>query len=111
VGVQFGLAGLGVYQRQDHHTSGGYFEPHATLGTAIGAVTLVLLLVALLTRQPRGYLITAVVLFGLAGPIQPMLSMLGSDTSAWFGALHALVGFVIAGLVGSLLAQSRRHAG
>lgn len=110
VAVQFAFAGLGVFQRQNHHVVGGYFGPHIALGNIIGVITLVLLVVALLTRQPASYLITAGILFVLAGPVQQVLPKYGGNADGWFGALHALVGFVIGGLVGVLLAQGRRLA-
>lgn len=108
VAGQFALAGLGVFSRQQHAVSDGYFTPHAVLGIGIAGLTLLLAAAALLSRAGIPVAPIAVVLFVLAGPIEPLLADLGTTSSAWFGALHALTGAAIAALSATLFARSRR---
>lgn len=93
--VQFGLAGYGAFAHRD-----GGFDAHETLGSVIGGLTLLLLIVAVIARPGRTPLIGAIVLFVLAGPVQPLLASLGKDHGAWWGALHAIVGIAILAMCG-----------
>lgn len=101
IAAQFFLAGLGVFSRRQHGASDGYFGPHMLLGTALGGLTLLLAIAAVLGRAGRPAVRANVALFILAGPVEPVLAMLGGDASAWFGGLHAIVGVAIAALAGS----------
>lgn len=103
IAVQFALAGLGAFRG-----SAGY-GPHELLGTIIGAASLVLLVAALVARAGRTPLLLSAALFVLAGPVQPLLAMLGWQSGAWFGALHAFSGIAIFALTGWLGADARRR--
>lgn len=109
VAAQFFLTGLGVFSRQRQGTSDGYFGPHMALGLTIGALTFLLAATALLSRAASPVLPISAALFLLAGPIEPLLATLGDTDSAWFGALHALTGVIIAALTGTLFARGRRR--
>jgi hypothetical protein len=95
--VQFALAGYGAFSGLNKHDRWG---GHETLGTVIGAFSLLVLAAAVVSRPGRRPLIGAAVLFVLAGPIQPILAGLGKDHGAWWGALHALAGVAILAICG-----------
>jgi Family of unknown function (DUF6220) len=102
---QFLLAGAGAFGATS-------FKPHTSLGWAIAAMSLILLVIALLTRRARrasAFLFTAVVL-------QVVLGVLGENASAWFGALHALNALAVLGAAfnlarGTAPADTGRPAG
>jgi hypothetical protein len=105
--VQFALAGLGTFgEIHDKKIKDSYFSAHQVLGMAIGLLTLLVLIAALVARQSRRSVIMSVVLFVLAGPVQPFLGSLGADTAPWVGMLHAVNGIAILGLAGNLLGQA-----
>jgi hypothetical protein len=66
----------------------------------IGGFTLLVLIAAIVARPGRRPLTGAIVLFVLAGPIQPLLANAGKDHGVWWGALHALGGIAILGMCG-----------
>lgn len=109
IAAQFFLAGLGVFERQRHSTPDGYFGPHMLLGLGIGALTLLLAGASLLSRAGSTSPTMSCTLFVLAGPVEPLLASLGDTSSAWFGALHALTGAIIAALTGLLFTRSRQR--
>jgi hypothetical protein len=105
--VQFALAGLGTFgEVHDGRVKDSYFSAHQTVGMLVGLLTLLVLIAALIARPSRRSVITAVVLFVLAAPVQPVLGSLGADQAAWVGMLHALNGIAILGLSGNLLGQA-----
>lgn len=105
--VQFALAGLGTFgEVHDKKVNDSYFSAHQSVGMIIGLLTLFVLIVALVARQSRRSMIMSVVLFVLAGPVQPFLGSLGADKAAWVGILHAVNGIAILGLAGNLLGQT-----
>lgn len=104
--VQFALAGLGTFgEVHDGQVKESYFSAHQTVGMVIGALTLLVLIAALVARPSRGAVIMAVALFVLAAPVQPVLGSLGADKAAWVGILHVLNGIAIFALSGNLLGQ------
>jgi hypothetical protein len=90
--IQFALAGYGAFSAVSHHRGYG---PHETLGTIIGGFTLLTLIAAIVARPGTRWLVSAVILFVLAGPIQPLLADAGKHHGSWWGAVHAFVGLVI----------------
>lgn len=95
--VQFVLAGLGAF--------GESFDPHRVLGTSIGALTLVMLIVALIARPSRGAVIVSVIL-AVAAVGQGFLAVLGDDTNTAFGGAHALNALLIGALMGRMIAMA-----
>jgi Family of unknown function (DUF6220) len=105
--VQFALAGLGTFgEVHDKKIKDSYFSAHQSVGMIIGLLTLLVLVAALIARRSRRSVIMSVVLFVLAGPVQPFLGSLGADKAAWVGMLHAVNGLAILGLGGNLLSQT-----
>ena len=107
IGLQFVLAGYGIFERQYHKADDGWFEPHQAVGYLTLLATLVLLVVAAATRQGRSAVVRAAVVFVLA-VLQPFLAGLGADTNPWFGVLHALDAVALAALTGTILGESVR---
>lgn len=102
IAVQFALAGYGTFSRQHNHVDDGYFQPHQMLGYAISGLALVFVLLGIAAKLGQRFIIMGVILIVLAGPIQPLLAQWGDSTSGWFGAVHALNGLAIAGIIGFL---------
>jgi hypothetical protein len=107
IGLQFVLAGYGIFERQYHKADDGWFEPHQAVGYLTLLATLALVIVAAATRQGRGAIVRAAVVFVLA-VMQPVFAGLGTDTNPWWGVLHALDAVIIAGLTGSLIGSGLR---
>ncbi len=103
--VQFALAGLGAFGLLRHQHEP--FAAHEALGTVIGVVSLVTLIVVLAAGIGTPAVVMALVLAVLAAPVQPVLANLGKDNSPWLGALHALTGVVIMALFGILGTRAR----
>jgi hypothetical protein len=93
--VQFFLAGAGAFGASS-------FAPHRTLGWLLLLLAVVELLFALAGRvrvRHSGVLLAAV-------GLQVALGVLGTDTSAWFGALHAVNALVVLGAAATLARPS-----
>jgi hypothetical protein len=107
VAVQFFLAGYGAFKTvKDEKFDDSNFDPHILLGNILIALSLILFLLALIGRwSPRARNWSGI-LFGLM-VIQSILAGAGSNTSAWFGALHALNALLIVAAVGVLVRESR----
>ena len=106
--VQFALAGLGTFgEVHDEKVGDSDFSAHQTLGMVIGLLTLLILVAALIERRSRATVIRTVVLFVLAGPVQPVLGTLGADQAAWVGMLHAVNGVAIMALTGITMNEAR----
>jgi peptidoglycan/LPS O-acetylase OafA/YrhL len=95
--AQFALAGFGAFGSLSHQRNWG---PHETLGSVIGGVALLTLIAAIVARPGTGALVATIVLFVLAGPIQPILADAGKHHGAGWGALHALCGVAILAMCG-----------
>ena len=98
--AQFALAAFGAFNSINGHRHG--YQAHEVVGMIVEVVSLLVLIAALVARPGRRALILAIVLFVLAGPIQPSLAGLAKDNASWVGALHGLVGLAILGLFGQL---------
>jgi hypothetical protein len=97
--AQFALAGFGAFGSFHKARDWG---AHETMGTVIGVFTLLVLIAAIVARPGRRHLIPAIVLFVLAGPIQPILAEAGKNDNVAWGILHALCGVAILGACGAV---------
>jgi hypothetical protein len=98
--TQFALAAFGAFNSINGHRHG--YQAHEVIGMIVEVVGLLVLVAALVARPDRRTLILAVVLFVLAGPVQPSLVELAKRDASWVGALHGLVGLAILALFGQL---------
>lgn len=88
---QFFLVGLMLFEAEG-------FGAHNGLGSALAALSLVILILALVSR----HLVTlSAVLLGLM-VLQIVLAAIGREGSGWIGALHAVNALVVVGVAGSL---------
>ena len=92
--LQIVLAGHGAF--------GAGYDDHRLLGMIIEALTVVILVLALIARPSRSAVGLTVLLVVLATFGQYGLASLGSDRDAWFGGLHALNGLLIMGILSRL---------
>jgi hypothetical protein len=108
VAAQIFLAGLGVFSYGNGDRAGGghAFGVHQGLGYALGGASLLVLVLAWLSRAGRGSLWLAGVLVVQTCLLQSLLDGLG-DSAAAFGGLHALDGLLIAAVAAVLYARSR----
>jgi hypothetical protein len=107
--VQIFLAGLGVFSLDGAQLGGTdetAFDPHRFVAVVMSAVTLLVLIAALVARPGRQFVIMSVVLLLLVAVLQGVLASAGEDT-ALFGGLHALFGIGSLGLAGRMLAIGR----
>src|SRR5262252_8397102 len=102
VAVQFFLAGLGVFKTQhasdqgavDDKQFGDFFDPHATLGSLLFIIAVLVFVAALIARIGRPRIFAM-----LALPLLVALQFVFAGTGPpWFRAFHVLNAFVIAGL-------------
>lgn len=106
--VQFSMAGLGAFLgRHDAADHASDYDPHKMLGYLIAALTVLLLLSVVLARLGQRTVLLSVLLVVLAGPLQPLLAGLGTDSAAVWGAFHALNGLIILGVTATILRASR----
>jgi Family of unknown function (DUF6220) len=110
--VQIFLAGMGVFNlKGEKLADAGSLDPHRMLGFAMGGLSILLLIVALIARVDAQTIGVSVLVAVLAFVLQSVLANAGEDT-AFFGGLHALDGLLILGLGGFLFGQARRrHSG
>lgn len=107
--VQVFLAGVGVFG--DHSLKvedASSFDPHRALGNILGALAIVLVILAALARPSRANSIGALVLAVLAAGAQSGLAAGGEDNK-WVGGLHALDGIIILLLAGWLTGMAHRR--
>jgi hypothetical protein len=107
--VQIFLAGLGVFSLDGAQLGGTdetAFDPHRFVAVVMSAVTLLVLIAAVMARPGRQFVIMSVVLLLLVAVLQGVLASAGEDT-ALFGGLHALFGIGSLGLAGRMLAIGR----
>jgi hypothetical protein len=110
-GVQIFLAGFGVFSLHGKEVGAPgetAFDPHRSLGFALGGVALIILILALVARRNARSMLLAAVMFLLAFLAQSFLADLGGS-NAFFGGLHAFDGLVILGIAGYLYSLARRH--
>ena len=89
--VQFFLAGAGAFGATS-------FGAHKAVGWLLLILAAVEMLLALLGRT----LVRHTGVFLAATAVQVILGVLGSDTSAWFGALHAVNALGVMAAAGTL---------
>jgi hypothetical protein len=107
--VQIFLAGMGVFNLNGEKlTDASSLDPHRMLGFAMGGLSILLLIVALIARVDAKTIGVSVLVAVLAFVMQSILAAAGEDTS-FFGGLHALDGLLILGLGGFLFGQARRR--
>lgn len=109
--VQIFLAGFGVFGLHGREVGAPgetAFDPHRTLGFALGGMALIILILALVARRSALSMLLTAVMFLLAFLAQSFLAALGGS-NAFFGGLHALDGLAILGIAGYLYGWSRRH--
>jgi predicted anti-sigma-YlaC factor YlaD len=110
--AQILLAGLGVFRLQDQGLAAAgdsAFAPHRALGFSMGAIALVILVLAVIAR-PGGRAITgSAVLVVLTSLMQSLLAGFAEDHVV-FGALHALDGLLILGIAAYLYFWPRQRA-
>jgi len=109
--VQIFLAGLGVFSLHGAQVGAPgetAFDPHRSLGFALGGLALIILILALVARDNARSMLLTAVMFLLVFLAQSFLADLGGSNS-FFGGLHALDGLVILGIAGYLYSLARRH--
>lgn len=77
-------------------------EAHQVVGGVMSLISLIILVLALVTRT---HLPLAAGLFGLM-VLQNVLAVIGTEGSDWIGALHAVNALLVAGAAGSLAHRS-----
>jgi heme/copper-type cytochrome/quinol oxidase subunit 1 len=106
--VQFFLAGLGVFGVDGKVKDASGLDPHRALGSILGGVALIMLILALLARESGRTMLWTFVLALLTAVGQPALAGAGEDHH-WVGGLHAFDGVLILGLGGWLTAMAHRR--
>jgi hypothetical protein len=107
--VQIFLAGIGVFDLNGQKVEdASSLDPHRTLGFALGGLSVVLLILAVVARVDTRTMVVSLVVALLAFLVQSLLASAGQDTP-FFGGLHALDGLAILGLAGYLFGQARRR--
>jgi len=110
-GVQIFLAGLGAFSLDGKEVGAPgetAFDPHRSLGFALGGLALIILILALVARRNARSMLLTAVQFLLVFLAQSFLADLGRS-NAFFGGLHALDGLAILGIAGYLYGWSQRH--
>jgi uncharacterized protein DUF6220 len=107
--VQIFLAGMGVFNLDGKDLADATsLDPHRALGFAMGALSLLLLILSAVARVDGQTMTISLVVALLANLAQSILADAGEDTP-FLGGLHALDGLVILGLGGYLFGQARRR--
>lgn len=83
--IQIFLAGSGVFGRD--------FDMHVVVGRILSGLAILILVMALVARNSKRDVISALIVFLLAGIGTTALANLGSE-SKWLGGLHALIGLL-----------------
>lgn len=107
--VQFFLAGVGVFG--DHSAKvqdASSLDPHRALGDILGAIALILLILALVTHESGKTMLWTFVLALLTIVAQPALAGAGEDNK-WVGGLHAFDGVLIFVLGGIMTGAAHRR--
>ena len=107
--TQIFLAGLGAFRLQDEAAAGdSAFAPHRALGFSMGAIALVILVLAVIARPGARAIAGSAVLVLLTTLMQSLLVGFAED-HVIFGALHALDGLLILSIAAYLYYWSRRR--
>jgi predicted anti-sigma-YlaC factor YlaD len=110
--AQIFLAGLGVFRLQDQGLAAAgdsAFAPHRALGFSMGAIALVILVLAVIARPGGRAIAGSAVLVVLTSLMQSLLAGFAEDHVV-FGALHALDGLLILGIAAYLYFWPRQRA-
>jgi heme/copper-type cytochrome/quinol oxidase subunit 1 len=107
--AQIFLAGLGAFRLQDQVGAGdSAFAPHRALGFSMGAIALLILVLAVIARPGARAIAGSAVLVLLTSLMQSLLAGFAEDHVV-FGALHALDGLLILSIAAYLYFWSRRR--
>ena len=109
--TQIFLAGLGAFRLQDQGLGAAgdsAFAPHRALGFSMGAIALLILVLAVIARPGARAIAGSAVLVLLTSLMQSLLAGFAED-HVIFGALHALDGLLILGIAGYLYYWARRR--
>jgi len=110
--LQITLAGFGAFDldgRQLGAKGNDAFAAHTMNGFLMSALSLVILVLAIVAKLGNRTIGLAVLLLVLTAVVQSVLAGLGDDTP-FFGALHALDGMALLGLAGYLQGTASRAA-
>ena len=95
--VQIFLAGFGVFHLHayglDDPAGDSALDPHRMLGFIMGAIAIVILVLAIVARPGNRAITWSVVLVVQTDLLQSLLAGLGDNSAVW-GGLHALDGFL-----------------
>lgn len=109
--AQVFLAGFGVFDLHGRSLEDAdSFEAHEVLGHILGAVALVMLILAIVARTSKFAIWGSLALVVFIEVVQTMLAGAGDD-HAWVGGLHALDGGLILVFALFLHLSSRRRIG
>lgn len=101
--VQIFLAGLGVFQLHsyglDAPAGDSALDPHRMLGSVMGGIAVLILVLAIIARPGSRAITWAIVLVVQTDALQGLLAGLGDDSAVW-GGLHALDGFLAIAVAG-----------
>ena len=104
--VQFFLAGLGAFTTvYNKKFSDSNFNAHAGLGDLLVLLSLVILLVALVTRRRRAIQLSGALFAVMV--VQLILGEAGANTAAWIGGLHAANALLILAVTGLTIRDAR----
>lgn len=109
--AQIFLAGLGAFRLQDQGLAvagDSAFAPHRALGFSMGAIALLILVLAVIARPGARAIVGSAVLVVLTNLMQSLLVGFAEDHVV-FGALHALDGLLILSIAAYLYFWSRRR--
>lgn len=114
VGVQFFLAGLGLFEGRTSDLAGSHkivetstMDAHRALGSLLVLVALLVFLAALAAGY-RGRILGMSGVLLLIVVVQMFLAGLGTDTAAVFGGLHVVNAVVIVFLTARIMEEARR---
>ena len=95
--VQIFLAGFGVFHLHayglDAPAGDSALDPHRVLGSVMGGIAVLILVLAIVARPGARAITWAIVLVVQTDLLQGLLAGLGDDSAVW-GGLHALDGFL-----------------
>ena len=109
--AQIFLAGLGAFRLQDQGLAAAgdsAFAPHRALGFSMGAIALLILVLAVIARPGARAIAGSAALVLLTSLMQSLLAGFAEDHVV-FGALHALDGLLILSIAAYLYFWSRRR--
>jgi heme A synthase len=107
--VQIFLAGFGVFHLHayglDAPAGDSALDPHRMLGSVMGAIAVLILVLAIVARPGSRAITWAIVLVVQTDALQGLLAGLGDDSAVW-GGLHALDGFLAIAVAGYMYGKA-----